>query len=518
MSFTEFLSLCACMGHLAVAFLVMARGAKNAIAVPVALLCVNFFVWNFATWAYEVSGQDVWRWLDATFSPLTVPLALHVTMRFVRSPASFRPVLVLFYVLFSALSLSSAFAFISPDGRAWVLSNAWRLCFLVGIGAMMAVSLVLLTRHLRANKNPDEHIRTRLFVAAVLLGGSLGSTELWDGLLGSTGLGGLGSMLFGARELGALAATSLIAVVVLRFRLFGRDLSASVTLYAVFLALLATVGYLTVFQVLGTDRALLVVTFSSFTLIVLAATWDVLARITNNRERSRELVLLGRFSAQMAHDLKNPLAAMKGSLQFLLEEVAQGRSLDEHAEFLALTVEQTERMERVINRYARLSRIEPVMEKEDMNRIVTHVLSLLPLSRSGQEGELRVETRLLEPLPLYPLDEDLIQGALDNVVQNALKAMPDGGTLSVSTGAAEGLHQTLWVEVTDTGSGMDARQLQRAFEDFYTTRQDGSGLGLAFVRRVVEAHGGEVRLSSTLGEGTTVTIEFPYQEPSQGLS
>ena len=100
MSFTEFLSLCACMGHLAVAFLVMARGAKNAIAVPVALLCVNFFVWNFATWAYEVSGQDVWRWLDVTFSPLTVPLALHVTMRFVRSPASFRPVLVLFYVLF----------------------------------------------------------------------------------------------------------------------------------------------------------------------------------------------------------------------------------------------------------------------------------------------------------------------------------------------------------------------------------------------------------------------------------
>ncbi|MGB0592195.1 MAG: sensor histidine kinase [Myxococcota bacterium] len=518
MSLTELLSLCACMGHLAVAFLVLARGAKNAIAVPVALLCVNFFVWNFATWAYEVSGQDVWRWLDVTFSPLSVPLALHVTMRFVRSPMSLRPLLVLFYVLFGALSLSSAFAFISPEGRAWVLSNTWRLCFLLGIGAMMLVSLMLLTRHLRSNKNPDEHIRTRLFVAAVLLGGSLGSTELWDGLLGSPDLGGFGSMFFGAREFGALAATSLIAVVVLRFRLFGRDLSASVSLYAVFLALLATGGYLTVFQVLGTDRALLVVTFSSFTLIVIAATWDVLARVSTNKERGRELILLGRFSAQMAHDLKNPLAAMKGSLQFLVEEVAQGRSLDEHADFLALTVEQAERMERVINRYARLSRIEPVMQREDMDRIVRHVLSLLSLSRSGAEGALSVEANLHGALPPYAMDEDLIEGALDNVIQNALKAMPDGGILTVRTEVSAGLHEALIVTVTDTGSGMDARQLQRAFDDFYTTRQDGSGLGLAFVRRVVEAHGGEVRLSSTLGEGTTVTIELPYRDLEQGLA
>ena len=129
-----------------------------------------------------------------------------------------------------------------------------------------------------------------------------------------------------------------------------------------------------------------------------------------------------------------------------------------------------------------------------------------------------MEANLHGELPPYAMDEDLIEGALDNVIQNALKAMPDGGVLTVRTEVSAGLHEALIVTVQDTGCGMDARQLQRAFDDFYTTRQDGSGLGLAFVRRVVEAHGGEVKLSSTLGEGTTVTIELPYRDPEQGLS
>ena len=516
MTFSESISLGACMGHLAVAFLVMARGAKNAIAVPVALLCVNFFIWNFATWSHEMSGQALWRWLDVTASPLTIPLALHVTMRFVRSPRSYRPILRSFYLLFSALSLSSALAFISPAGRAWVQSDAWRLTFLVGIAAMMSVCLWLLIAHLRATTNHEEQIRTRLFVAAVVLGGSLGSTELWDGLLGARGLGGLGSMPFGAREFGALAATSLIAVVVLRFRLFGRDLSSSVPLYALLLATLATIGYLTVFRALGTHKALLVITVSSFTLIVLAATWDILTRIASDRERRRQLVSLGRFSAQMAHDLKNPLAAMKGSLQFLIEEAAQGRSLDQQTDFLALTAQQVARMEEVIDRYARLSRVEPVLAREEVSHVITHTLELVRLQLQSAPNPITIDAALTPDLPPWWMDRDLIQGALDNLVQNAIKAMPEGGEIRVTAERDAARDAMLRITLSDTGTGMDAREMQRAFDDFYTTRQDGSGLGLAFVRRVVEAHGGEVRLNSALGEGTVVTLDLPNRPPAAG--
>ena len=518
MTLSESLNLAACMGHLAVAFLVLARGKKNAISIPVALLCVNFFLWNFATWAHEMSGETLWLWLDRSLSPLALPLALHVTMRFVRSPQVYRPVLLSFYLLFGALALSSTLAFFAPFGRTWVQSSAWQMTYLAGLGAMMFISLGLLTRHLKETTNRDEEIRTRLFLAALVLGGALGSTELWSGLLGERVLGELGTMPFGAREFGALAATSLIALVVLRFRLFGRDLSASVPLYALLLATLATLGYFSAFQVLGPNKALLVVTLSSVTLFVLVATWDILTRVVSARERKRQLVSLGRFSAQMAHDLKNPLAAMKGSLQFLLEEHAQGRSLDEHAEFLTLTVEQVERMEKVIDRYARLSRIEPILTPTDINARVRELIELMGLHLQDEESKVSFDTRLSADIPAWPMDPDLIQGALENVVQNSIKAMPDGGKLSITTQASQGEFATLTIRLRDSGVGMDARHIQRVFDDFYTTREDGSGLGLAFVRRVVEAHGGDVHLKSAIAEGTLVTINLPYMHPPSLLS
>ena len=116
------------------------------------------------------------------------------------------------------------------------------------------------------------------------------------------------------------------------------------------------------------------------------------------------------------------------------------------------------------------------------------------------------------------MDQDLIEGALDNLLQNSVKAMPEGGHLSVHSRRGEAAPETLIITINDTGIGMDARHLQRAFDDFFTTREDGSGLGLSFVKRVIEAHGGHVALSSEVGAGTCVTIELPYQPITPGLT
>jgi two-component system sensor histidine kinase HydH len=108
-----------------------------------------------------------------------------------------------------------------------------------------------------------------------------------------------------------------------------------------------------------------------------------------------------------------------------------------------------------------------------------------------------------------------VASALENIVRNACEAMPGGGALRVRTrvDAPAAGQTTVVVQVEDTGEGMDARRAEQAFEDFFTTKATGSGLGLAFVRRVALAHGGNVSLASRPGEGTVVELRLPTAPP-----
>ena len=113
-------------------------------------------------------------------------------------------------------------------------------------------------------------------------------------------------------------------------------------------------------------------------------------------------------------------------------------------------------------------------------------------------------------MPECDADADLVGGALENLVRNAVEAMPDGGTLRIVTRAERAGEQTdLVLSVEDTGVGMDARRAERAFDDFFTTKPTGTGLGLAFVRRVALAHGGTASLTSDVGKGTRVELRLP---------
>src|SRR5439155_5801966 len=142
------------------------------------------------------------------------------------------------------------------------------------------------------------------------------------------------------------------------------------------------------------------------------------------------LVTLGRFSAQMAHDLKNPLAALKGAAQFLAEEQRQGRPMEKHGEFLELLVDQVNRLETVVDKYQRLGRVEPMRTEQKINEVVQNVLAL---QRFASSGPVAVKTELADALPTCRIDRDLVAGALENLARNALEAMPAGGPLTVPT-------------------------------------------------------------------------------------
>ncbi|MCA9590679.1 MAG: HAMP domain-containing histidine kinase, partial [Myxococcales bacterium] len=168
-------------------------------------------------------------------------------------------------------------------------------------------------------------------------------------------------------------------------------------------------------------------------------------------------------------------------------------------ELLALTVAQARRISVIVERYDRMGRIElrtTLVHLDEVARDVARAHGIDAITTEG-DGALECDA-----------DRDLLESAIDNVVRNAAEATREGGDVRVEV-SRRGAR--LVVRVTDTGPGMDARRRDRAFDDFFTTKETGSGLGLAFARRVMLAHGGDVTLESAVGVGTTVELTLPSQ-------
>jgi signal transduction histidine kinase len=272
------------------------------------------------------------------------------------------------------------------------------------------------------------------------------------------------------------------------------------------------IAYLSIFHFAGTNTALLVLGTLVVTLFLLATTRLVFNTMISRRDQLVRLATLGRFSAQMGHDLKNPLAALQGAAQFLLEERANGRSLDDRTEFLELMVQQIDRLKTVVDQYQRLGKVEPVRKPVQVNELVR---DLVALQKFASADEIAVKADLAADLPACSMDRDLVAGALENLLQNAFEATPRAaapGTVTVRTALAHARQtQGVLLSVEDAGNGMSARTRERAFDDFFTTKATGSGLGLAFVRRVAEAHGGDVSFVSKEGAGTTARLFLPFE-------
>jgi signal transduction histidine kinase len=495
----EWMGFVAALGHLALAILSVARGRQSVVAQPLALLCFALFGWNFATLAERASGAEAWGVVDAVLTAMSPPLMLWLVATFVGGRRAHARLVAAGFVVFGTLALSSATAFFARWGHRWIESEAWAAVFLTGWTPTLALSLVWLVRHLSRSRQADEKARTRMFLAAFALGGALATTDE---------LAALGWPVAHLASIGTLAGTSLVATAVFRFRLLDRDLSISTGVYTGVLALVGLVAYAVVFRTFGGNVAALGAATIMVTLGLVAAARELTASRAENRQRIERLTVLGRLTAQMAHDIKNPLAALLGAARLLeAPDTPDEQPLSpDRAGFLRLVVDQAERIRAIIDKYDRIGRVEPLATRVQINDVVRRVIA----GQSVATDDVRVALELSD-LPECDADADLVASALENVVRNALEAMPAGGALRVTTRVDEPVagDAAVVVHVEDTGEGMDARRAERAFDDFYTTKPTGSGLGLAFVRRVVLAHGGNVSLSSRPGEGTTVELRFP---------
>jgi two-component system sensor histidine kinase HydH len=218
--------------------------------------------------------------------------------------------------------------------------------------------------------------------------------------------------------------------------------------------------------------------------------------------RSERLAALGRLVAGMAHEIRNPLNSIRGFSQHLSqrfeEDSQEGRSI-------SIIMKEVDRLNRVITELLDFSRPrEPVLEELDLNEVVRSAASLVE-RESISQGVKVVEELRPEGLFING-DEDSLKQLLINLFLNAFQALAEGGVLTITTSLGKD-HAEL--EVSDTGTGIADEDLDSIFEPFFTRKAEGTGLGLAIVHRIVQDHGGEIRVSSTPGRGTTVVVKFP---------
>ena len=145
----------------------------------------------------------------------------------------------------------------------------------------------------------------------------------------------------------------------------------------------------------------------------------------------------------------------------------------------------------------------PDRKPSNLNQIAEHALNLYSQSLS----QIRIEADLHPDLPRISIDPEQIAQVLQNLIKNAVEAMPDGGSLRISTLPIDG--SGVAVEVQDTGMGMSPETQKEIFTPYYTTKETGTGLGMAIVQRIITDHGGKISVTSTEGVGTTLRLEFP---------
>lgn len=227
--------------------------------------------------------------------------------------------------------------------------------------------------------------------------------------------------------------------------------------------------------------------------------------------RAERLAELGTLTAGLAHEIKNPLSTIQLNLQLLQEDLPAESIGGSRVHSRLRTVRQeASRLREILDDFLKYAG-NLTLEREvvDMNGLVEDLTDFFAPQAAANKVNIRF---VAAAVPVYAnVDAKLIKQALLNLMLNATQAMSSGGELMLGVESRAG---HIVISVTDTGPGIAPDDVQRVFEAYYTTKKGGTGLGLPMTRRIVEEHGGSVRVQSELERGTRIQIELPEVRPS----
>ena len=229
-------------------------------------------------------------------------------------------------------------------------------------------------------------------------------------------------------------------------------------------------------------------------------------RLKEELRRSEQLASLGKMLAGVAHEIRNPLAGIRSTIQLWQRFPGQGHIKDS----VDAVLQATERLNEILTRLLHFARIEHAERRPiQMNDLVAETFKLLE-AQAGVQG-VRLELNLGRDLPPVLGSPTALRQALLNLATNAFQAMPNGGRLHCRTGEQRQA-RTVEIVITDTGSGISAKDQKHLFEPFFTTRPEGTGLGLALCREIVLQHGGMIELDAQANPGATFRVVLPTAE------
>lgn len=233
----------------------------------------------------------------------------------------------------------------------------------------------------------------------------------------------------------------------------------------------------------------------------------------DDQERQRLVDLYSEIAALaggLAHEIRNPLSTMSLNLDLLGEELEESDNPRDQKMLKRIHKVQSEcqHLNEILNAFLQFARVgELELVEADLNAVVRDFVDFY--QPTAREHGIEISPHLESNLPTVKLDQSLMRQVLMNLAQNAQQAMPGGGLLELQTFARDG---RVRLEFIDTGEGMDEATRSKLFDVFFSTKQDGSGLGLPTVRKIVQAHRGTISCESERGKGTRFSIALPAAE------
>jgi len=234
-----------------------------------------------------------------------------------------------------------------------------------------------------------------------------------------------------------------------------------------------------------------------------------LKRMEERLRRADRLAAIGEMSASLAHEIRNPVASIRGSVQELSEHLMLDGT---DSQLMRIAIRESDQLSRIISCFLEFVDTGP---REDRQFDVTELLE--EIARIAQQhlarhSDIRILEEFPEGLGHVVGDRARIKEAMLNVIQNAVDAMSDGGDLHLCARGNGNLSGNVTIRIKDEGKGLSPESVQKIFDPFYTTKPQGIGLGMAIAHKIIDSHRGSIDVESTEGKGTIVTIGLPRED------